>query len=210
MNRSELLMRKLWLENVKFVDHVILKNMCGDLDVEYVDMIRYLQRRECLVRIFRGIFCVKSPEEIKLKKIDVSPLEMLAHGMEIKGVENWYFGLYTALRLNGVTHEYFPVDFVLNDKIFRAREMEIAGHRFRFIKVKPSLFFGVKEINRLRYSDLEKTILDFIYLWRYKGIPEEKIVLDISELFGTASREKLLEYSERYPKTVRRTLETVR
>lgn len=203
-------MRKLWLENRKFVDHVSLEDMCGNLNVEYVDMIRYLLRGEYLVRIFRGIFYVKSPEEVKLRKTDVSPLEMLANGLKVKGVENWYFGLYTALRLNGVTHEYFPVDFVLNDEIFRVREIEIASHKFRFIKVKPPLFFGIKNKNVLRYSDLEKTILDFIYLWRYRGIPENKIVLDISDLFGTASKEKLLEYSERYPKTVRRTLEMVR
>jgi len=209
MKRSELLMRKMWIENLKFVDYPTLENMCHTLSVKYVDMIRYLLRRGHLIRVFRGVFYVKSPEEIKLRKINVSPLEMLAKGLEVKGVENWYFGLYTALRLNGVTHEYFPADFLMNDKIFRAREIEIVGHRFRFIKVKPSLFFGIKEVNGLRYSDMEKTMLDFIYLWRYRGIPEDKIVLDVSELFGIASREKLLEYSERYPKTVRRTLERV-
>lgn len=210
MDKLELLMRKLWLENLKFVDHVSLGDMCRNLDVEYVDMIRYLLRREYLVRIFRGVFYVKSSEEVKLKKIDVNPLEMLAKGLEIKGVKNWYFGLYTALRLNGVTHEYFPVDYVLNDRIFRAREMKIAGRMFRFIKVKPPLFFGIKKRKGLRYSDLEKTILDFIYLWRYRGIPEDKIILDISDLFGAASREKLFKYLGRYPNTVRRTLEMVR
>ncbi|MBS7633258.1 hypothetical protein KEJ15_06550, partial [Candidatus Bathyarchaeota archaeon] len=142
MKKSELLMRKMWIENLKFVDCPILENMCGTLGVKYVDMIRYLLRRGYLIRVFRGVFYVKSPEEIKLRKINVSPLEVLAKGLEVKGVENWYFGLYTALRLNGVTHEYFSADFLMNDKIFRAREMEIVGHRFRFIKVKPSLFFG--------------------------------------------------------------------
>lgn len=210
MSKAELLMRKLWLENKRFMDYVSLKNMCGDLGVKDEDMVRYLLRREYLVRIFRGIFYVKSPEEIRLSKINLSHLEMLANGMEIKGVENWYFGLHTALRLNGATHEYFPVDFVLNDKIFRAREMKIAGHRFKFVKIKPSLFFGVEKKNELKYSGLEKTILDFIYLWRYRGKPDDKIVLDISELIDMASREKLFEYSTRYPKTVRRILELVR
>lgn len=203
-------MRKLWVENRKFIDHTNLKNMCRKLGVTYEDIIRYLLRREYLVRIFRGIFYVKSPDEIKIKKNNLSHLEMIAKGLEIKGVENWYFGLHTALRLNGATHEYFPVDFVLNDKIFRAKEVKIAGHRFKFIKIKPTLFFGIKRTNELRYSDLEKTILDFIYLWRYRGIPEDKIVLDISELVNTASKKNLFEHSKRYPKTIKRTLELIR
>ena len=209
MKKAEMIMKKLWLEKRKFVDSKNLKGLCKRLNVEYSNMVRYLLSRGYLVRVFRGVFYVKSAEEIKLKKIDISHLELISGGLKVKGVENWYFGLYTALRLNGATHEYYPTDFVLNDRIFRAREVEIAGHRFKFIKVKPSLFFGIKERDGIRYSNLEKTILDFIYLWRYRGLPEERIALDISEFVGMASREKLFEYSKKYPKTVRRTLEMI-
>ncbi|OYT37596.1 hypothetical protein B6U96_06290 [Archaeoglobales archaeon ex4484_92] len=210
MRKAELLMKKLWVENRKITDSTTLKSMCKEIEAKYENMVRYLLSRDYLVRIFKGVFYVKSPREIKLGKLDLSHLELIAEGMEAKEVKNWYFGLYTALRLNGVTHEYFPIEFVLNDKIFRANEIKVAGHRFKFIKIKPSLFFGIKEKNRLRYSDLEKTILDFIYLWRYRSIPEEKIVLDISELVSKASKKKLFKYSKKYPKTVRRTLEMIR
>jgi len=210
MKKAELLMRKLWLNDRRFVNSTYLSWICEDIGVEYENMIRYLLDRGYLVRIFRGVFYVKSLEEIKFGRIDLSHLDLVAEGLKIKGVERWYFGLYTALMLNGVAHEYFPVEFVLNDKIFRAKEVEIAGHRFKFVKIKPSLFFGIKEKGKLRYSDLEKTILDFIYLWRYRGVPEEKIILDISELVNEASRDKLYKYSEKYPRTVRRTLEMIR
>ncbi|MFB0523338.1 MAG: hypothetical protein ACETV1_06225, partial [Candidatus Bathyarchaeia archaeon] len=193
-----------------FVDGNSLKSICSDLDVEYEDMIRYLLSRKYLLRVFRGVFYVRSPEEIVMGRNGLSHLEIVANGLRIKGVGNWYFGLHTALRLNGATHEFFPVDFVLSDKIFRARETNIAGHKFKFVKIKSSLFFGIDRKNELRYSDLEKTLLDFTYLWRYRGIPEHKIVLDISELVGVASSEKLAEYSTRYPRTVRKTLEKVR
>lgn len=209
MKRAELLMRKLWLDDRRFVKSAYLSRICMDIGVEYENMIRYLLDRGYLVRIFRGVFYVKSLEEIEFGRIDLSHLDLVAEGLKIKGVKRWYFGLYTALILNGVTHEYFPVEFVLNDRIFRAKEIEIAGHRFKFVKIKPSLFFGIKEKGELRYSDLEKTILDFIYLWRYRGVPEEKIILDISELVNKASRDRLHKYSERYPKTVRRTLEMI-
>ena len=210
MKRAELLMRKLWLDDRRIVNSTYLSRICEDIGVEYENMIRYLLDRGYLVRIFRGIFYVKSLEEIKFGRTSLSHLDLVAEGLKIKGVERWYFGLYTALMLNGVTHECFPVEFVLNDMIFRAREVEIAGHRFKFVKIKPSLFFGIKKKGELRYSDLEKTILDFIYLWRYRGVPEEKIILDISKLVNEASRDRLHKYSEKYPKTVRRTLEMIR
>jgi len=209
MKMASLIMKKLWLENRKFIDSSSLKSICEELGVSYKIMIQYLLARKYLVRIFRGIFYVKSVEEIEFGRLNVSHLWLVARGLEMKGVKNWYFGLYTALRLNGVTHEYFDVDFVLNDVIFRFREVNIAGRKFKFVKIKPSLFFGVKVREGIKYSDLEKTILDFIYLWRYRGIPEEKILLDVSELVESASREKLFRYSKMYPKTVRKFLERI-
>jgi hypothetical protein len=35
---------------------------------------------------------------------------------------------------------------------------------------------SIRYIRRL----VEKTILDFIYIWRYNGVPREKIILDVS------------------------------
>ena len=120
----------------------------------------------------------------------------------MKNVKNWYFGLYTALKLNNMTHETFAIDYVVNDMIFRAKPMKIAGCKFKFVKVVPSLLdFGIIE-DSLRYSDAEKTILDFIYIWRYNGIPKEKIILDIAEWVKGTSKEKIKEYSKKYPKTI--------
>jgi hypothetical protein len=60
----------------------------------------------------------------------------------------------------------------------------------RFVKLTPKLIeFGIIG-NNLKYSDPEKTILDFIYIWRYNGVPKEKIVLDVSEWAKDISREK--------------------
>jgi len=72
MKRAKLFMKKLWLENERFTDNIHLKNMCRELEVEYDDIIRYLLGREYLIRIFRGIFYVRSPEEIKMKKNDLN------------------------------------------------------------------------------------------------------------------------------------------
>jgi hypothetical protein len=80
----------------------------------------------------------------------------------------------------------------------------IAGYKFKFVKLSPSLVgFGVRKSDSgIPCSDPEKTVLDFIYVWRYNGIPEDKIVADIREWARHASREKLRNWARKYPKTV--------
>jgi predicted transcriptional regulator of viral defense system len=200
--KTSLLLEKLHVEGKEFVTSGELRRYSKSMNLNYEMMIRYFISRGYLVRIFRGIFYVKSLDEIKLGKTRYNHLELVAKGLEMKNVKNWYFGLYTALKLNNMTHETFAVDYVMNDTIFRAKPMKVAGYKFKFVKVVPSLLdFGIIK-DSLRYSDAEKTILDFIYIWRYNGIPKEKIILDIAEWVKGTSKEKIKEYSKKYPRTI--------
>jgi len=79
----------------------------------------------------------------------------------------------------------------------------IAGYRFRFVKLVPKLVGFCVKTGGVRYSDPEKTVLDFVYIWRYNGVPKEKILLDLGEWLGMLSKNILYKYSENYPKTVR-------
>ncbi len=131
-----------------------------------------------LITIFRGIYYLRSYEEKKFKSLKYSAYELLALGLEKKGVR-WYFGLNTALKLLGLTHEVFPVNMVINDKFNRTGPIKIAGSRFFFVKLKPSLFFDIKKENTgnnisLYYSKLEKTLLDMIYLRKNIALSEYK------------------------------------
>lgn len=119
-----------------------------------------------------------------------------------------------------MTHEYFTVEDVVSDAVFRVAPLNIAGYKFKFYKLSPSLLdFGVRRKEggeegglstaTIRYSDTEKTLLDFIYVWRYNGIPEDKIVADISEWTKKASKERLSRYAKKYPKSVARIAERV-
>ena len=199
-----LLRRKLWMDKKEFVTAEELKHYCKPMKLNYEMVVRYFGMRGYLVRIFRGIFYVKSLEEAKLGRSRYNHLELVARGLELKKVGNWYFGLHTALKLNNMTHETFTVEDVINDKLFRANPFTIAGYRFKFSRLSPALLsFGIKKAeNGVRYSDPEKTILDFIYLWRYNGIPEEKIAADVSGWAKGISKEKLRAYAKKYPKTV--------
>jgi predicted transcriptional regulator of viral defense system len=202
MIKSNLLLKKLAIDRKEFITSDELKRYCKNMSLRYEITIRHLVSRGYLIRIFKGIFYIKSPEEVKLSKSKYSHLELVAKGLELKGVKSWYFGLYTALKFNNMTHESFAIDYVINDKLLRSKPINMAGYKFRFIKLNPRLLeFGVVGSD-LRYSDPEKTVLDFIYTWRYNGVPKEKIVLDVSEWAKDLSREKTKEYAVNYPRTV--------
>ncbi len=202
--KTDVLLRKLRIENREFVTSKDLRAYCKSLKLDYDIVIRHLIPRGYLVRILRGIFYVKSLEELELARPKYTHLELVAKGLELKNVKRWYFGLHTALKLNNMTHETFAVEDVVNDKLFRANPFTIAGYKFKFSRLSPALLgFGIKKgENGVRYSDPEKTILDFIYLWRYNGFPEEKIAADVSSWAKKVAREKLRAYAKKYPNTV--------
>ncbi len=201
------ILKKIHLEGKEFITSPDIKEFCETFGANYNNTIRYLTAHDYLLRIFKGIFYVRSFDEIKMGRQGYSYLELVARGMELKGVTNWYFGLRTALKLNNVTHEHFTVDYVLNDTIFRSRPISIAGSSFKFIKMKKDMLsFGVVS-GKYRHSDLEKTILDIIYLGRYNGIPGRKLLMDVSGYMEFASMEKIMNYAAHYPKTVARMLE---
>lgn len=197
------LLNKLWVEKEEFVTAEVLKGYCIKLHLDYDTTVRNFVHRGHLTRIFRGIFYVRPPEDMVLRKERYNHLELVAKGMELKGVKNWHFGLHSALKLNNMTHEYFVIEKVISDSIFRQKPIKITGYYFDFIKIVPPLLgFGIKTEGLLRYSDPEKTILDFVYLWRQEGKDSERIMMDTSEWAENVSQKKMQKYAVYYPKSV--------
>ena len=133
---------------------------------------RVMLNKGYLITIFRGVYYLKDYEEKKLNSLKYSPYELLALGLEKKNVK-WYFGLNTALKFLGLTHEVFPVNIVINDKFNRTKPMKIAGSSFFFMKLKPSLFFDMKKENTsnnifIYYSNIEKTWARILKDKKYK------------------------------------------
>lgn len=154
-----------------------------------------------LVRILRGLYYVKTVEEFDLKK---SPdiYKVLSLGLNKLKVR-WYFGLYTGLRLNSLTHEFFDTIFILNDRICRAKEIKVGGEKVKFLKLSSRLVdFGIVNESGTRFSDVEKTILDFVYISRYRSVPEERITSMIEEYRKRVKTHKVMEYLKFYPKSV--------
>jgi len=183
-----------------------IERECERFKANPVSTINFMIHYGYLIRILRGLYYVKSVEEFSLKKaLDV--YEIISLGMNRLNID-WYFGLYTALRLNGLTHEFFGEIFILNNRIFRPKAIEIYGERVKFIKLKDLLFgFGILNKNSVRFSDPEKTLLDFIYVFRYNSVPEERIISIMGDYFRKLNKNKLKTYLNFYPKSVKRVVE---
>ena len=183
-----------------------VEKACKRFEVNPASTINFMIHYGYIIRILRGLYYVKSFEEFKLKK-SPSTYKIISLGMNRLKI-NWYFGLYTSLRLNGLTHEFFGEIFVLNDRIFRPKAMEISGEKVKFIKLKNQLFgFGIVKENGVKFSDPEKTILDLVYIFKYRSTPEERIILIIEDYGKNLSKNRLESYLKFYPKSVRRVVE---
>jgi len=209
MKKTDMIIRNFMLKGKKFITSRELEKLCKEFDLNYENTKKLVLNKEFLLTIFRGIFYVKDFNEKRTNTIRYTPYELLARGMEMKGIKNWYFGLNTALKLLNLTHEFFTINYVINDKFNRVRPMKICNENFKFVKIKTDLFFGIIEVKTendviLRHSDLEKTVLDRAYLYKKAGKPESTINSLIMEYDNFIDRKKLLSYSKYYPKTVKR------
>ncbi len=207
--KSTFLLKKFYIEGKEFIKSSEIKEYCKYFNLNSTNVIRYFISRGYLLRIFRGIFYVKNLEELKFGLKKYSNLELVSKGLDLKGIKNWYFGLYTALKLNNMTHEYFTINYIISENLYRNKPININSIKFKFIKLKPNLFnFGIIE-NGFRYSDLEKTILDFIYLWVYNSKPRKKIIIDLSEYIKNISEKKIKNYIKNYPNSVKNIIEEI-
>lgn len=205
------LITKYFLSNFggKVATRKEIDEACRRFGANSVHTINYMTHYGFFIRILRGLYYVKTMEEFKLNKA-IDAYKAISLGMEKLKVD-WYFGLYTSLRLNGLTHEFFDTIFVLNNEIFRPKEIKIAGEKVKFIKLKNKLFgFGIAENNGIKFSDPEKTILDFVYLFRYRNVVEGRIISMVEDYAKNLEKKKLKEYLKFYPKTVSRVVENAK
>ncbi|HIH32486.1 TPA: hypothetical protein HA235_07315 [Candidatus Woesearchaeota archaeon] len=206
----KILIKKLYLEEKKYIDSATLKTYCGKLGLEYYTAIRYLTSHKYLYRIFKGIFYKPSIEERKLKTVSTNHIEAINNALKMKNIKNWYLGLESALKLNNLTHEHYTIEYIISDKIYRNKPITILGKKIKFIKIKNKLTrFGIIEKNTTKYSDPEKTLLDTIYLMNYNGFDKKEIKNKTCELLKKCSREKLNKYTRHYNNKVKKYIEEI-
>jgi len=193
----------------KIIVSDLIRESCIKLSIDYYSGVKYLLRHGYIERIFRGIFYNYSLEERKLGKSEMSFYEILSEALMVKGIKNWYFGLETALKLNNMTHEYFSTIFIVNDTIFRARPINIMGHKLKFLRTTLPLFdFGIitKSTSKgikYSFSNPEKTALELVY---FKHYSEDEFL----EIFSELSPDRLIKYSLHYDRIVPKVMDHVK
>jgi hypothetical protein len=201
-------LKKIRQDKKEFITSEELKKYCKELYYNHKIISNYLISRKYLLNILDDIFYVKTIDEFNQNKLNYSILELVAKALKQKNVKNWYYGLYTALKL--INFKYEDQDeflYLINDRIFKNKPIKILGKDFRFLRFK-NVFFNFGIINgKVKYSDPEKTILDLIYLWDYSHMNENRILVELSKLLDGISEEKILNYSHYYPKSNKNILE---
>ncbi len=201
--KYKLIVKKLSLLDKKIIDKEELKIYLNSLDIDYKSGVNYLTNNKYLLNIFRGIFYILSVDERSEKTINADIYELIIKSLELKKVNKWYFGLDTSLKINNLKHEFYNVIYLINNKLYRNKILRVNGYNLKIIKVKDSLFnFGILKNKLLKYSDIEKTVLDMIYLNKYNGLKDKDILNKVKDLFLLCNKEKLVKYSKRYSKTV--------
>ncbi|UCC19533.1 MAG: hypothetical protein JSV62_15770 [Promethearchaeota archaeon] len=195
-------LKKIKQDNREFITSDELREYCKEQYYNHKVIGDYLISRGFLLNVLDDIYYVKSDEEINRNKLKYSLLELVGKGLKLKHVKKWYYGLYTALNLIDVDHDHEDDFFyIINDQILNNNPIKILGKNFRFLRFKNALFdFGILN-NKVKYSNLEKTILDLIYLWEINHMNENRILIEISKLMNGISEDKILDYSRHYPES---------
>ncbi len=203
---------RLNAQGKQFASRETIGLMAGELGRDTQKSIDYLQRNGYLHRVFRGIFYVPNHKERALGRPDYSIHELVSQGLRHKGEKRWYFGLESALVLNGMTHEHFDTEYVITSSYSSGRSIDILGKSVLFIAWKNSLLIP-EAITSIRtshavtipYSDPEKTLLDLAY--RKYTTRRRNVVAPLREYESSCDRDVLTRYLERYPPAFRAIVE---
>ncbi len=185
-----------------------LSTMARRIGAKPEHALRHLRREGYLLPLFRGYYYVRTPEELRLHIERHDPLELFALAARAKGIGAWYYGLHTALRLNGLTHEDRREEAVVSRSIYRIHGVPIGGHRFVIHRWGAKLFgFGLERRATYRVSDPEKTVLDLAYLDHWTANKGHPVARTWVEHLGSIDARKVRRYLSHYPEEVRRTVE---
>jgi predicted transcriptional regulator of viral defense system len=116
--------------------------------------------------------------------------------------EEYYIGVYSALDIHGLITQPSLVEQVVTKEQFSPQTRLIKNVRYQFITLGEDRFFGfqktwIDDFNKVWCSDLEKTIIDCLYMPRYaNGITE--IIKAIYQCKAKVNIDKMQKYLDKY------------
>ncbi len=200
--------------NEEFITSNTIKGYSNKKYYEVGKVIKYFTSQGYILEVLHDMFYIKDIDEFNGNELKYSQYELISKALAFKNVNNWYFGLHTAMNPDLNVKKEILIDkkenvtYIINDQVSIDKPININGEQFSFLVFKKELLsFGLKKIGKYQYSNLEKTILDFIYLYNCNRVGEGKIFNVISKYKDSVSMEKLLRYSKHYPSIVSEILE---
>ena len=172
------------------------------IKVNLISLWVYLRKNNYIKRILGDFYYVYSLDEKYNKYNKFSDEELVFLILEKIRIK-WYLGLESALRENKIIWQALNIRTIINNKFSGIKKL--GNSKFNFIKTKDNKFkFGLikkKTSNNvfIVYSDLEKTYLDFLYFYSYKGndIKNIKKNLDFK-----IKKSVVIKYSKDYSKKI--------
>lgn len=205
-----LIWKRLLVEQKKMVTTSQIEELALKLGKNKKRAVYYLQEEGYIARVLRGIFYVKSLEERQNNALNNSLYTIVAWALEIKKVKNWYFALETALKLNNLTHEYYTVDYVFTDSYRTTKKISIMKNKFQFLKRSKKYFKkGIREKNKIRYSNSEKTVLDLAYHRFLKTKNEDVFLSPLIEYKNKIDVDKIKRLLDFYPCSFQKKVEVL-
>jgi len=162
------------------------------------NLFRGLRESKKILYVWKQYYYVRDAEEVEKDFNKIASSEVMYFILNKLNIK-WYLGLESALLQNKVVWQAINKIIIINSKF--SGNFIILKQVFQFKKMSKGLFFGVIELNFqntiLKYSDIEKTIVDFVY---YK----KKVPLD---LLDQKNKQKLKKYLLKVPKFLRAKVE---
>ena len=161
--------------------------------------IQILSKNGWLLRIKQGLYFINDSIFGPIK--ENLPFITISHCL----FEDSYVSLASALKYHELTNKNPEVIAAINIHI--SKKFEFQTYTFKFIKVKPELYFGYHTISQQKrticIADPEKAILDYLYADINFTTPE-LFFQPIKEHPEAIDIEKLQQYALRFSSNVRR------
>lgn len=115
--------------------------------------------------LFKGVYYVRSPEELQLGTIRQDALDVIARACSLKLESNWYFGLATALMLSGLwTQQHLATLTVVSKARVKRYKTAFAGFTVEFKQLSGvPIDKLIKTDGVKRFSEPSRTLADYAY-----------------------------------------------
>jgi len=164
------------------------------------ELISDMAKRGLLLRIKEGLYHIipyeKNPE-VYFPNWHIIASQLVKN-------RNYYIGYYSALEIHGLITQPSLIEQIVVDKQVKPSLKTINDVKFQFIYHKDKHFFGYKNqwidnFNKVKCSDLEKTIIDCLFHPDYAGgiVEVAKAIFKVREKINWR---KLEDYLEKFNK----------